>query len=703
MSECAAVQSQLQVQAAKTILRRYRSMCLLITICVMTAVVLYSYLMKPVYMGCASVLIENKSSTILSNVQQTVEFSRDLALAQKALALSKPVLERAAEAAGIVEWKLPDYEDDPLAPLNEKVANARIEGQLLILEVLNTNPERAALLANAWMNAFVDEMARRQRSASAYASGFLDNQMPALRKEWMGRQTALQNFLIETNFDRKEAEYHPVYKQYIDLNSKITEVQIKLASLKSEAIAWADGESKLEALFPLPRARSDQKILAYEKLIQDKKHEIIELRQNFDRQGDKVKRAEAALAELEILCHSELKAIGEQLKLEISIEENALSKMEALFANFRSEYLKVKSHEARYQTLTFEAQLAQSQYEEMMKRQRDARVEGDANYSYAQPWERAEIPRKKYRPNWALNIALGIFLSVFLSASMIGARELINERIRTGAELKRLGHQVSVEIPRMKRRFIRDSYTLARTHPASPTVQGLRMLRSNILTGCRLPLSAHKSLVAMVTSAGRGDGKSTIAANLGILLAEAETAFQFNSGNSRVLLIDADFSSRSLTREFRMTNENGLSRLSERATELEDLVRPTDTAGLDFIPGGELLETNADLFASPAFEQLLQQARQKYEIIIIDTPPMLCDSALVEMCDATIAVVRSKHSRMTDVNRLAGNLSQATNVFYVLNAVCPSDAEISIATITAGAFGKVSSMQARTPRTAANS
>jgi capsular exopolysaccharide synthesis family protein len=701
MNERPAVQSQLQVQTAKTILRRYRSMGLLITTCVMTAVVLYSSQMNPVYKGCASVLIENKSSTILSSVQQTVDFSRDLALAQKALALSKPVIERAAESANIASWNLPDYDEDPLAPLNEKSANARIEGQLLILEVLNTDPERAALLANAWMNAFVDEMARRQRSASAYASGFLDNQLPTLKKDWTSKQTALQNFVIETNFDRKEAEYHPIYKQYIDLNSKITETHIKLATLKSEATAWDNAQRKLEVLFQLPRARNNQNILAYEKLIQDKRREIIELRQNFDTQGDKVKRAEAALTDLETLCRKELETAGEQLKLEILIEENALSKMEALFQGFKAEYLKVKSHEARYQTLAFEVQLAQSQYEEMMKRQRDASVEGDANYSYAQPWERAEIPRKKYRPNWALNLALGMFLSIFFSASMIGIRELINERVRTATELKRLGHPVSVEIPRMNRRAGRNALSVVDAHPHSSAAQALRILRSNILAGCRLPLSAKKSLVVMVTSAGRSEGKSFIAANLGLLF--ANTGAHAASSGARVLLIDADMSTQRLSRELNTSNHGGLSVLQERSMSLQELVCPTNLQGLDLIPAGTLYESNSDLFASSAFAQLLQEARRKYDFIIVDSPPLVCGSGILDMSDATIAVVRSQTSRMNDVERMSTTLSQASNVFFVLNAVSRINAEMPLAGINAPFTKKIYELKPQATRTAANS
>src|SRR5262249_30541327 len=155
-----------------------------------------------------------------------------------------------------------------------------------------------------------------------------------------------------------------------DLNSRITQARIDLASLKSEAAAWESAKSHPEILLQLPRSRTNTNIVAYEKLIQDKNSETIELRQNFDVHGDKVARAEAALAAMQTLNRQEVHNVGEQLKLEIQIQEKALADMETLFEGFKAEYLKVKSNEARYQTLAFEAQLAQTQYEEMMKRQR---------------------------------------------------------------------------------------------------------------------------------------------------------------------------------------------------------------------------------------------------------------------------------------------------------------------------------------------
>src|SRR6185369_4831048 len=116
MGEQSASQAQSQIQTAKTIWRRHRRTSFMITFCVLTAVILYSALMKPVYKVATSVLIENKANTVLSNEEKVIDYSRDLALAQKALALSRPVFQRAAELAHISEWDLPDYDVDPLSP-----------------------------------------------------------------------------------------------------------------------------------------------------------------------------------------------------------------------------------------------------------------------------------------------------------------------------------------------------------------------------------------------------------------------------------------------------------------------------------------------------------------------------------------------------------------------------------------------------------
>jgi Mrp family chromosome partitioning ATPase len=109
------------------------------------------------------------------------------------------------------------------------------------------------------------------------------------------------------------------------------------------------------------------------------------------------------------------------------------------------------------------------------------------------------------------------------------------------------------------------------------------------------------------------------------------------------------------------------------------------------------------LLASPAFAELLQQVRRKYEIIIVDAPPLQFGSAILELCDSTIAVVRSQHTKMTDVDRLSGALSQASNVFFVLNAVSKTDRESTATPAIAGNSKRIYAIQPHPTRTAANS
>src|SRR5262249_20550598 len=150
------------------------------------------------------------------------------------------------------------------------------------------------------------------------------------------------------------------------------------------------------------------------------------------------------------------------------------------------------------------------------------------------PWEHADFPRKKYRPNWPLNLAIALFLSGFLSASVAGVRELLNDRVRTAAELRQRGHPPAVEIPLVKKCKRPEVVSLIGARPEAPAAHALRMLRAS-LAATHLWPAPRKSFVVMVTSAGHGEGKSFVAANLA--LAFAKTA-AVNCG--RVLLIDTD-------------------------------------------------------------------------------------------------------------------------------------------------------------------
>jgi capsular exopolysaccharide synthesis family protein len=146
--------------------------------------------------------------------------------------------------------------------------------------------------------------------------------------------------------------------------------------------------------------------------------------------------------------------------------------------------------------------------------------------------------------------------------------------------------------------------------------------------------------ILVVTSPGPQEGKSTVASNLGIALAET---------NRRVLLLDADLRAPRLHSIFNLSNTWGLTDLVQEKTPvdqypIEALMRPTEVPGLFILPSGPPTRSIGAIFHSSRLLQLLERARQEFDHIIIDTPPVLVFADgrfLARLADGVVMVIRS--------------------------------------------------------------
>lgn len=158
----------------------------------------------------------------------------------------------------------------------------------------------------------------------------------------------------------------------------------------------------------------------------------------------------------------------------------------------------------------------------------------------------------------------------------------------------------------------------------------------------------HK--VIQITSPMKNDGKSTLAANLAISIAQS---------GKRVLLLDADFRRPRLHELFGVANENGLSSVITHEMEIPEVVLGTPIQNLWLLPSGKKPDNPAELLTSTRFKELLETLKESYDYVLVDTPPVLAvtDSSVVAaFVDGVILGVqitrRSRPNAMAAVDRL---------------------------------------------------
>lgn len=162
----------------------------------------------------------------------------------------------------------------------------------------------------------------------------------------------------------------------------------------------------------------------------------------------------------------------------------------------------------------------------------------------------------------------------------------------------------------------------------SPIGEAYRTIRTNIQFS--MPKGQLKSI--LITSSMPEEGKSTTTANLAITMAE--------SGN-RVLLIDADLRKSSIHKLFAVSNLKGLTNVLAEDVNYRELIKPGVAKGLDVLPGGPKPPNPSELLGSQKMRDLMEQMKEDYDVVVLDTPPVLpvTDAAiLASLVDGVVLV-----------------------------------------------------------------
>lgn len=208
-----------------------------------------------------------------------------------------------------------------------------------------------------------------------------------------------------------------------------------------------------------------------------------------------------------------------------------------------------------------------------------------------------------------------------------------------------LGHIPSMELDKVvkKPNQLADGSLCTIHHSRGRVSEAYRSVRTGLFFSNR----TGDLKVIQVTSPVPGDGKSTLSSNLAVTMAQ--------SGRS-VLLIDADFRRPRIAKLFNIESDNGMATVVAGACELDDAIHASTIPGLSIMPGGRRPSNPAELLSSQRFADLLGALREKFDVIIVDTPPLLAvsdPSAIAAVVDGVVLTIRLRRNVKPLVTRAA--------------------------------------------------
>jgi capsular exopolysaccharide synthesis family protein len=281
----------------------------------------------------------------------------------------------------------------------------------------------------------------------------------------------------------------------------------------------------------------------------------------------------------------------------------------------------------------------------------------------------ANLPLSPAFPNPVLNLTLAVIFGLVLAVALALLREVLDNTVKDVDDLgpdgpPLLGALVG-ESPKEHAVLVDDAPT------SSPRVEAYRMLRTNVSF---IDVDQHnKALV--VTSPVQGDGKSSVAINLALSLASAQV---------KTLLIDGDLRRPRVATSLGLVPDVGLTNVLLGKITIDGAIQSYKDGHLEVLASGTIPPNAAELLQSDAMEKLLEDLRQHFEMIVIDSPPLLpvTDAAvLASRADGALVVIRHGQTTKDQWRQAQSRLEQvdAALLGVVMNMVPANDATLGYA------------------------
>nr|WP_159464756.1 polysaccharide biosynthesis tyrosine autokinase [Scandinavium goeteborgense] len=243
---------------------------------------------------------------------------------------------------------------------------------------------------------------------------------------------------------------------------------------------------------------------------------------------------------------------------------------------------------------------------------------------------------KPIKPKKIIITMIGFMLGGFISVAMVLLQSALRQGLESPEQLEERDINVYASVPYSEWLLKKDiksktgttSLLLAIKNPADPAIETLRGLRTSL----HFTMMDTKNKVLMISGVSLGAGKTFISSNLAAVIAQTKT---------KVLLIDADMRKGYLHQLFGLSEDDGLAEILKGTTTFEQTVVSLPDIGLDYLSRGHIPTNPAELLMGPAFKALLDTASSRYDLIIIDTPPVMAvtDATIVGRHAETILMV----------------------------------------------------------------
>jgi succinoglycan biosynthesis transport protein ExoP len=493
--------------------------------------------------------------------------------------------------------------------------------RLVEVRVKSPDPAYAARAANAHAQAYIKQSVDRALAASRQASRWLAGEIDDERAR-------LERGAGE--LDRQRQRDGTLEERQAMVTQRLSELNASLLRARAQRVAKETVFQQIDAAQKAGASPRDLATHVPTSLVQQLSLDLaaqqrreLELSASYgERHPERIKAREAVeFAEQRL--DTEVNNAIEAMRRDVQAARADENRLARALEDQTTESSKISRKAVDYESLKRDVGNDRSLLERLQQRARELRLSNDYELSNVKIIDPAEVPRQPLPDTKWRNLALGGAGSVAFALMLAFGVHYLDERLRSPEDIKtHLGLPYLGMVPKVEPRAIEPGSSgvgmIKRVGMPLPFKEAMRDLRTHVLC----TPSGRAAKILLVTSTNSEEGKTLVATNLATGMAQV--------GNS-VLLIDLDLRRPSVHRSFDLPVQPGLSELLAGTVRGRDPIRPTEIRGLSVLPAGKPLTNPGDLIGSTAFKQLMQTLSQRFDRIVIDSPPVMAvtDASLI--------------------------------------------------------------------------
>ncbi len=512
---------------------------------------------------------------------------------------------------------------------------------------------RSQEFTNALAKAYLEESIETKNREAELKLNFIDDQIANVNENLRVSAIKLEEFKKSSNALNINSKAESILSQMNTSQTQLTEISIRQKMLDSlyKEILKSDKNIENISISGL-NMRLDESTLS--DLIKKLQEAIVQMRtlnEDYTEFHPLMRRLNLKIKQLRKTILSSIKGLSESITQNKELLEQSITEQQKILNT-------LPANERVYGELERKFSVNEKMYSYLLEKESEVGIIKASTVSNNIIIDKAFYPEEPIRPKRTLIVLMALILGFIIGIALAFLRIFLDDRIKTENDIN-YGTDVSLLgiIPN-----IRDNNEGLKVFSASKSyvTEAFRNLRGNLQF---MTKKGHSHIIVITSTVGE-EGKTTVSTNLAAII---------SLSGKKTILLNLDMRKPTLHVKFGLENKKGMSNLLSNTAELNDIIQHTEYENLDVITSGSVPPNPSELIENEVIENCLENLREVYDVIILDTPPLglVVDAkTLMHFADTSIYVLRSEYSKkvyLKNLNQLAQD--DISNIGVVLNDV----------------------------------